>query len=61
MNYAYLDTTYKLETHRIGDWGNFQIQLYYYMPPTPPPAPPAVINTTITNNLAQNATQNMST
>jgi hypothetical protein len=36
MNYAFVDTTYKLETHRIGDWANFQILLYYYMPPPPP-------------------------
>ncbi len=67
MNYAFLDTTYRLESHRIGDWSNFQIQLYYYMPPPAPPAPPApsappaVLNTTSTNNLTQNATSNMTT
>jgi hypothetical protein len=36
MNYAFLDTTYRLETHRTGDWDNFQIKLYYYAPPIPP-------------------------
>ena len=30
MNYAFLDTTYRLETHRTGDWGIFTIKLYYY-------------------------------